>query len=124
MLLIMFYHGSLKDYLPKLLNHLLRLIIVLHHYYTTKITVRFAGSCSKQSKISYKHGNLLQIYIVYELGASGFNNSDPTLKNCLFGAVTLTKTQILINMGILVMELDLIEDQVFHFLVVDLAEMY
>ena len=66
----------------------------------------------------------MKIYIVYELGASGSNNSDPTLKNCLFGAVTLTKTQILINMGVLVMELDLIEDQVFHFLVVDLVEMY
>ena len=66
----------------------------------------------------------MKIYIVYELGASGSNNSDPTLKNCLFGAVTLTKTQILINMGVLVMELDLIEDQVFHFLVVDLVKMY
>ena len=29
MLLIRFYRGNLKDYLPKLLNHLLRLIIVL-----------------------------------------------------------------------------------------------
>ena len=66
----------------------------------------------------------MTIYIVYELGAPGSNNSDPTLKNCLFGAVTLTKTQILINMGVLVMELDLIEDQVFHFLVVDLVKMY
>ena len=25
------------------------------------------------------------------MGASGSNDSDPTLKNCLFGAVTLTK---------------------------------
>ena len=25
------------------------------------------------------------------MGASGSNNSDPTLKNCLFGAVALTK---------------------------------
>ena len=31
---------------------------------------------------------------------------------------------ILISMGILVMELDLIEDQVFHFQVVDLVKMY
>ena len=30
-------------------------------------------------------------YIVYELGASSSSDSDPTLKNCLFGAVTLTK---------------------------------
>ena len=29
--------------------------------------------------------------IVYELGASSSHNNDPTLKNCLFGAVTLTK---------------------------------
>ena len=31
------------------------------------------------------------IYIVYELGASSSINNDPTLKNCLFGAVALTK---------------------------------
>ena len=35
--------------------------------------------------------NVVNIPIVYEVGASGSNNSDPTLKNCLFGAVTLTK---------------------------------
>ena len=31
------------------------------------------------------------ILIAHELGASGCNINDPTLKNCLFGAVTLTK---------------------------------
>ena len=31
------------------------------------------------------------IYIVYSLGASSSNYSDPTIKNCLFFAVTLTK---------------------------------
>ena len=41
--------------------------------------------------MSYTHGKVVNIYIVHELGASGSNNSDPTLKNCLFGAVTLTK---------------------------------
>ena len=35
--------------------------------------------------------NLVNIYIVCELGASSSYVSDPTLKNCLFGAVTLTK---------------------------------
>ena len=34
---------------------------------------------------------MVNIYIVYELGASTSNNNDPTLKNCLFGGVTLTK---------------------------------
>ena len=48
-------------------------------------------SCLKQSRISYTHGKVVNIYIVYELGASSSNVNDPTLKNCLFGAVTLTK---------------------------------
>ena len=33
----------------------------------------------------------MNIYIVYESVASTSHSSDPTLKNCLFGAVTLTK---------------------------------
>ena len=33
----------------------------------------------------------MNIYIVYELAASSSHNSDPTIKNCIFGAVTLTK---------------------------------
>ena len=37
---------------------------------------------------SWKNSN---IYIAYELGASSSHNNDPTLKNCFFGAVTLTK---------------------------------
>ena len=57
----------------------------------TKTRVKFAGSCLKQPKVSYTHSNIVNIYIVYELGASDSNNSNPTLKNCLFGAVTLTK---------------------------------
>ena len=57
----------------------------------TKMRVEFTGSCLKQPKISYTHGKVVKMYIVYELGASGSNDSDPTLKNCLFCAVTLTK---------------------------------
>ena len=38
------------------------------------------------------HGKIVNIYIVYEQGASTSNYNDPTLKNCLFDAVTLTKT--------------------------------
>ena len=60
-------------------------------YIHTKISLKFNGSCLKQIKISYTHGAIVNICIVYELGASGSNDSDPTLKNCLFGAVTLTK---------------------------------
>ena len=42
------------------------------------------GSCIKQPKISYTHGKVVNIYIVYELDASRSHNNDPTLKNCLF----------------------------------------
>ena len=59
---------------------------------TDKIRVNFPGNCLKQSyKLTYTHRTIVNIYIVYELGVSGSNNSDPTLKNCLFGAVILTK---------------------------------
>ena len=61
------------------------------NYYGTKTRVKFTGSCLKQSKISYTHGKVVNIYIVYELAASSSHTSDPTIKNCLFGAVTLTK---------------------------------
>ena len=53
--------------------------------------VKFTGSCLKQPKSLHTHSNIVNIYIVYELSALGSNNSNPTLKNCLFGAVTLTK---------------------------------
>ena len=60
-------------------------------YYGTKTRVKFNGSCLQQPKVSYTHSNIVNIYIVYELCASTSNDNDPTLKNCLFGAVTLTK---------------------------------
>ena len=63
----------------------------LNYYRRNIIRVKFARSCLKQShKISYTHGKVVNIYIVYELGASSSNDNDPTLKNCLFGVVTLT----------------------------------
>ena len=56
--------------------------------------MRFTGSCLKQSnKLTYTHKKVVNIYIAYELGASSSNVNDPTIKNCLFGAVTLTKNE-------------------------------
>ena len=60
-------------------------------YYATKRRLTFTGNCLKQPNISYNHRKVVNIYIVYELGASTSRNHDPTLKKCLFGAVTLTK---------------------------------
>ena len=60
-------------------------------YYGTKTRVEFNGSCLKQDKVTFNHGKVVNIYIVYEISKS-INISDyPTLENCLFGAVTLTK---------------------------------
>ena len=54
--------------------------------------MKFHGSCLKQSnKLTDTHKTIVNIYIVYELGACTSNDNDPTLKSCLFGAVTLTK---------------------------------
>ena len=61
------------------------------NYYGTKTRVKFTGSSLKQSDHIYTHKKVVNIYIVYELGASSSNFSDPTIKNYLFGAVTLTK---------------------------------
>ena len=60
-------------------------------YYNYNIRVKFNGSILRQPKVTYTHGKVVNIYIVYELGASSSHVNDPTLKNCLFGAVTLTK---------------------------------
>ena len=91
----MFYHGNLKDYYttetitPYATSYVS--LTPLIDYYVSKVRVKFTGSCLKQPKLSYTHGKVVNIYIVYELGASSSHNNDPTLKNCLFGAVTLTK---------------------------------
>ena len=68
-------------------------------------------------------GHTVNVYIVYELGASSSNDSDPTSKNCLFGAVTLTKNADIERYDILFLVLDSKEDQAFHFLVVNLVTM-
>ena len=60
-------------------------------YYDTKTRLKFTESCLQQSKISYTHSTRVNNYIVYKLGVSSSHNNDPTLKNCLFGGVTLTK---------------------------------
>ena len=62
------------------------------NYVGNKVRVKFDGSCLKQSnKLTNTHRTIVNIYIVYELSASSSRNNDSTLKNCLFGAVTLTK---------------------------------
>ena len=49
-------------------------------YFGDKIRPKFSGNCLKQPKISYSHGKMVNIYIVYELGALGSCDNNPTLK--------------------------------------------
>ena len=53
--------------------------------------VKFNGSFLKQGKITYTHGKKVNIYIIYEINKNYNISSYPTLENCLFGTVTLTK---------------------------------
>ena len=67
------------------------LLTPLTDYYGYNIRVKFNGSILRQPKFSYTHENVVNIYIVYKLAGSSSHSDDPTLKDCLFGAVTLTK---------------------------------
>ena len=67
-------------------------LTLLIDYYGSKVRVKFNKGCLKQSNnLAYSYGSRVNIYTVYELGVSSSNDSDPTLKIFLFGAVTLTK---------------------------------
>ena len=61
------------------------------NYYGTKTKVEFNGSCLKQDRVTYNHEKIVNIYIVYEISQNYSISSYPTLENCLFGAVSLTK---------------------------------
>ena len=60
-------------------------------YVGTKIRVKFSGSCVKQDKATHNHGTIVNIYIVYEISKNYNISSYPTIEDCLFGAVSLTK---------------------------------
>ena len=63
----------------------------LSYYDTNKIRVKFDGGCLKQDPGSVFHGGIVNVYIVYEISKNINISNYPTLKNCLFGAVSLTK---------------------------------
>ena len=61
------------------------------NYVGTKARIRFSGDCFKQEKITFNHGKTVNIHIVNEIEKSLNISSYPTLENCLFGAVKMTK---------------------------------
>ena len=48
-------------------------------YYGTKTKVEFDGRCLKQDKVTYNHGTIVNIYIVYEISNNYSISSYPTL---------------------------------------------
>ena len=57
----------------------------------SRFCVNFKGNYVKQDKISYLHGSVVNIYIVYSLKNRTVNNPDFTVQNGLFGAIKITK---------------------------------
>ena len=55
------------------------------------IRLKFNRSILRKPKVSFAHGKRVNIYIVYKLAGSSSHSDDSTLKNCLSGAVVLTK---------------------------------
>ena len=88
------------------------------NYFGSKIRVEFKGSSIKQAKISFNHGKIINIYIVYEMNKNfNISSSYLTLENCPDKNIL-----ILVSTTILDMVLDLIERNVFQ-LVMKLVEM-
>ena len=58
-------------------------------YDDVRTKLKSVGALLTQDKITYNHGSIVNIYIVYRLSPSII--SDITLENYLFGAVKLTK---------------------------------
>ena len=73
---------------PSTSNEILNLSL---DYVDTKARVKFNRDYLKRFKITFDHGKIVNIYIIYEIERSVNISSYPTLENCLFSAVTLTK---------------------------------
>ena len=92
------------------------------NYYGTKARVKFNGSCLKQDKVTLNYGKVVSIYVFSEI-TSNFNKSSyPTLENCLFGAVSLTKNADINRNGYSRYGIGFDRHGIFHILVVDLAK--
>ena len=59
---------------------------------SSRIWVKFDGSCLKQDKVTFAHRKVVNLYIVYEIILWPFRRDDDfTLRNSLFDAIKLTK---------------------------------
>ena len=65
---------------PSMSNKMLNPLV---NHVGTKARVKFNGDCLKQEKISFDHGKIVNIYIVYKINKNFIVSSYPTLENCL-----------------------------------------
>ena len=65
------------------------------NYHGTRRKVSFDKTCLKQDKVTFNHRKIVNIYIVYEIiriaNINDNRNSNLTVQNALFGAVSLTE---------------------------------
>ena len=85
-----FLHGNQKDYLVKILVLLAHGRVSKLVYDNARIKVKFNRDLLKLNKVTYNHGPIVNIYIVYRLIPTT-KDSSVTLQNRLFDAVKLTK---------------------------------
>ena len=55
------------------------------------IRLKFKGDSFRQNKVTYNHGKIVNIYIIYEISSTLTNQSNFILKNSLFDAVKIRK---------------------------------
>ena len=63
----------------------------IDNYDMSKIRIKFNGSFLSRFPLTILHGDIVNIYIVYEITSDYSSINYPTLENCLFGSVKLTK---------------------------------
>ena len=59
-------------------------------YDKARMKVGFNGDLLRQHQVTYNHGPVVNIYIVYET-TPDTKTSNIALENCLFGAIKITK---------------------------------
>ena len=63
----------------------------MDHYDMSKIRIKFNGSFLNRFPPTILHGDIVNIYIVYEISSNYKDINYPALENSLFGSVKLTK---------------------------------
>ena len=86
-MMVIIYIRKPKGLSEETINHVKTSNYIITHslaYLHATIRVKFNGISFKQDKITYTHGKIVNIYIVYEISKNYNIITYPTLENCLF----------------------------------------